>query len=498
MLAALDRRRAAAAPVLRGHRRGPGRVRVGLLPPAAAPARGRGERRRSRRGRAVLRALPREAAAAARARRTTATVPPVLLVDEVDRADDEFEAFLLEILSDWSISVPELGVVRAEVPPIAVLTSNRTRDVHDALKRRCLYHWIAHPDFERELAILRLRAPEVPDVLARDVAAAVEALRDLELYKPPGVAETIDWAQALATLGTDALDEHLGRRHARHDPQVPRRPGTRARARRRRPRARRGGAQCLTSRVTPWTRIGSRSRSRACCAASVLDVPVGATMVFARGARLRRARPARPRLLGRPGDAREAPRRHRHLRPRVRRRSGSGIARRRPTSDRSRVARDRARVRRCRSPTGDDANRSRTSRRAGAVGAVEPGRGAAPRRLRRVHAGGVRGGPQAHGRPASRRGAEAVAPAPPDRSAAAATPTCAAPCAARCGPAANPSTRRFVATGAAAPAHRAAARRERLDGAVRARVRALPARGGRRPDAGRGVRARHPPDPDHA
>jgi MoxR-like ATPase len=135
-------------------------------------------------------------------------VPPVLLVDEIDRADDEFEAFLLEILSDWTISVPELGAVRADVPPIAVLTSNRTRDVHDALKRRCLYHWISHPDFERELAILRLRAPDVPDVLARDVAAAVEAMRGLELYKPPGVAETIDWAQALATLGTTRLDEH--------------------------------------------------------------------------------------------------------------------------------------------------------------------------------------------------------------------------------------------------------------------------------------------------
>ena len=135
--------------------------------------------------------------------------PPVLLVDEVDRADDEFEAFLLEILSDWSISVPELGVIRAAVPPIAVLTSNRTRDVHDALKRRCLYHWIAHPDFERELAILRAaRARTCPKLLARDVAAAVEALRGLELYKPPGVAETIDWAQALATLGTHRLDEH--------------------------------------------------------------------------------------------------------------------------------------------------------------------------------------------------------------------------------------------------------------------------------------------------
>jgi MoxR-like ATPase len=134
-------------------------------------------------------------------------VPPVLLVDEVDRADDEFEAFLLEILSDWSISVPELGVVRTDVPPIAVLTSNRTRDVHDALKRRCLYHWISHPDFERELAILRVRAPRVPEALAADVAAAVEALRGLELYKPPGVAETIDWAEALAVLGTTRLDE---------------------------------------------------------------------------------------------------------------------------------------------------------------------------------------------------------------------------------------------------------------------------------------------------
>ncbi|HEV7525943.1 MAG TPA: MoxR family ATPase [Acidimicrobiia bacterium] len=135
------------------------------------------------------------------------TVPPVLLIDEIDRADDEFEAFLLEILSDWSISVPEIGVVRAEVPPVVVLTSNRTRDVHDALKRRCLYHWIAHPDFERELAIVRLRAPRVPELLARDVAAAAEALRGLELYKPPGVAETIDWAVALTTLGRARLDE---------------------------------------------------------------------------------------------------------------------------------------------------------------------------------------------------------------------------------------------------------------------------------------------------
>src|SRR5258705_265600 len=127
--------------------------------------------------------------------------PPVLLVDEVDRADDEFEAFLLEILSDYAITVPELGTFRASVPPIVVVTSNRTRDVHDALKRRCLYHWIAHPDFERELEIIRLRAPEIAEPLAREIAGAIEALRGLELYKPPGVAETIDWAQSLATLG---------------------------------------------------------------------------------------------------------------------------------------------------------------------------------------------------------------------------------------------------------------------------------------------------------
>jgi MoxR-like ATPase len=137
----------------------------------------------------------------------TGPVPPVLLIDEVDRADDEFEAFLLEILSDYTVTVPELGVLRAEVPPIVVLTSNRTRDVHDALKRRCLYHWIDHPSFERELEIVRLKAPEVSAVLAREVAAAVASLRDLELYKRPGVAETIDWAQALDRLGRVHLDE---------------------------------------------------------------------------------------------------------------------------------------------------------------------------------------------------------------------------------------------------------------------------------------------------
>ena len=132
---------------------------------------------------------------------------PVLLIDEVDRADDEFEAFLLEILADYSVTVPELGTFRAEVPPIVVITSNRTRDVHDALKRRCLYHWVEHPDFDREVAIVRTRCPGVSEHLAREVAAATEVLRDMGLYKPPGVAETIDWAEALTLLGRDGLDE---------------------------------------------------------------------------------------------------------------------------------------------------------------------------------------------------------------------------------------------------------------------------------------------------
>ena len=133
--------------------------------------------------------------------------PPVLLVDEIDRADDEFEAFLLEVLSDYSVTVPELGTFRATVPPIVVVTSNRTRDLHDALKRRCLYHWVEHPDFEREVEIVRLRAPRVGPLLARQIAAAVERIRTMGLYKPPGVAETIDWADAVAALGRTALDE---------------------------------------------------------------------------------------------------------------------------------------------------------------------------------------------------------------------------------------------------------------------------------------------------
>ncbi len=134
---------------------------------------------------------------------------PVLLIDEVDRADDEFEAFLLEALSDFTVTVPELGTIRADVPPIVVLTSNRTRDVHDALKRRCLYHWVDHPDFDREVEIVRLRAPHVGESLARQVAAATQNLREQGLYKPPGVAEAIDWAMSLAALGQSDLDDEM-------------------------------------------------------------------------------------------------------------------------------------------------------------------------------------------------------------------------------------------------------------------------------------------------
>jgi MoxR-like ATPase len=130
----------------------------------------------------------------------------VLLVDELDRADDEFEAFLLEILSEFAVTIPEIGRVAAETPPAVIVTSNRTRELHDALKRRCLYHWIDHPALEREIEIVRTRAPQVSEALARDVATAVMRLREMDLAKMPGVAETIDWANALAFLGAERLD----------------------------------------------------------------------------------------------------------------------------------------------------------------------------------------------------------------------------------------------------------------------------------------------------
>lgn len=130
---------------------------------------------------------------------------PVLLIDELDRADDEFEAFLLEMLSDWQVTIPELGTIRSERPPAVVCTSNRTRELHDALKRRCLFHWIDYPDLKAELAVVRMKLPEVGPELARQVVAFVQRLRRLDLYKLPGVAETLDWAAALMALEQDRL-----------------------------------------------------------------------------------------------------------------------------------------------------------------------------------------------------------------------------------------------------------------------------------------------------
>ena len=155
-------------------------------------------------------------------------VAPVLLIDEIDRADEEFEAYLLEILSDFQVTVPEIGTIRAELTPRVILTSNRTREVHDALKRRCLYHWIDYPSFERELEIVLTRVPAAPERLARQIVAFVHRLRDADLTKVPGVAETLDWASALLALGRGRAGAGGRRRHARGRPQVrggrPRRP----------------------------------------------------------------------------------------------------------------------------------------------------------------------------------------------------------------------------------------------------------------------------------
>ncbi len=135
--------------------------------------------------------------------------PPILLIDELDRTDEAFEAFLLEILSDFQVTIPEYGTVRAERPPIVIITSNRTREIHDALKRRCLYHWVDYPDAARELAILRAKVPQAPAKLSKEIVAFVQAIRKEELFKSPGVAESLDWASALVELDAVALDPHL-------------------------------------------------------------------------------------------------------------------------------------------------------------------------------------------------------------------------------------------------------------------------------------------------
>jgi MoxR-like ATPase len=134
------------------------------------------------------------------------SAPPVLLIDELDRTDEPFEAYLLEVLSDWQVSIPEIGTIRAAQPPVVIITSNRTREIHDAVKRRCLYHWVNYPDSHRELDIVRRKAPEAPEVLSRQVVAFVQKLRAADLFKLPGVAETIDWAKALTALDARVLD----------------------------------------------------------------------------------------------------------------------------------------------------------------------------------------------------------------------------------------------------------------------------------------------------
>jgi MoxR-like ATPase len=148
-------------------------------------------------------------------RRASEGEPTVLLIDELDRADEEFEAYLLELLSDFQITIPEVGTIRAETPPIVVITSNRTREIHDAVKRRCIYHWIDYPTVDREVAILHKKAPETSEALSRELAQAMEKLRNLDLFKAPGVAETVDWAKALQVLGEvelspEAVDATLG------------------------------------------------------------------------------------------------------------------------------------------------------------------------------------------------------------------------------------------------------------------------------------------------
>ncbi len=134
---------------------------------------------------------------------------PVLLIDELDRADEEFEAYLLELLSDFQVTIPEIGTVKAQEPPVVIITSNRTREIHDALKRRCIYHWIDYPDFEREAAIVRRKVPGIPEALAAELARVMEKLRDMDLFKPPGVAETLDWGAALLVLGEHSLNPRV-------------------------------------------------------------------------------------------------------------------------------------------------------------------------------------------------------------------------------------------------------------------------------------------------
>ena len=207
-LAAVHGRAPDPPAVLRGHRRRARALRLELRPPAALHPHDRGGRA-TEAGRTLHDVFGPdflERRPLLDAIEHSDAVPPVLLIDEIDRADDEFEAFLLELLSDFQVTIPEIGTIRAERRPRVILTSNRTRELHDALKRRCLYHWIGHPELDREIEIVRARVPGVPERLAAEAAAFVGHLRVMDLAKLPGVAETIDWTQALVALGQKELE----------------------------------------------------------------------------------------------------------------------------------------------------------------------------------------------------------------------------------------------------------------------------------------------------
>ena len=347
----------------------------------------------------------------------------VLLIDEIDRADDEFEAFLLELLSDFQITIPEIGTIRAQTPPLVVLTSNRTRELHDALKRRCLYHWVDYPSPEREVEIVLVRAPGVSETLARKVVAAVNRLRGLDLAKPPGVAETIDWVRTLDVLGETDLDARTVAGHAGRGREGARRPGAGARQPGRdRPRVPDAGA----ARSARWSAFGraaaggrAGASARATCSPTARPWP-------------RSTRPTCSTCTG-PGAPRWSTRRdHIPVYDRVFRRfflDECGRAARAAQAHRPR------RGRRPESVLQVPATEPGTERGAGAAGDARPGRvrrrGAAAQGVRGLHRRRA-GGPAAdHGADAAHPAA-AADPAHDGRRARPARPTCAAPCARRC------------------------------------------------------------------
>ena len=372
----------------------------------------------------------------------TDATPPVLLIDEIDRADDEFEAFLLELLSDFQVTIPEIGTVRAKHRPRVVLTSNRTRDLHDALKRRCLYHWIGHPDTEREVAIVRARVPGVPERLAVEAATFVASLRDLDLAKVPGVAETIDWIQALVALGQAELDAGRGRRDARHRAEAPR--GHRARARRppaeaRRPRPRGlsvpAPGDAVLERMVGFGRVLRVGRDGG---------RPGPAAGRAARARRGRARPPRRRLPHAARDAGRAARGDGRLRRRLRRVLGAGAGDA-AAGDRASRCRGSSRAPRRRCSAAMAGRRGRRERRGvddGARGLTR--RAPAPARLRRHDRRRAAAAAAADGAPARRDPqAPLAAPAGGHRAA-----TCSTPggrCDGRSGHRACRSTRRSAA-----------------------------------------------------